>query len=475
MNHRLRLSALSEEGVTAIHQASLQILHDTGVSVEHPRAREILHGAGATVVDDRVSIPAPLVERALETHPGQVSVYNRDGEPHLLLDGKRSYFWGIASDLYILDPFSRTIRDFTSADYSLTAKLVDACPHLFGADAGGPTDYPLGVRRQVGYARGLLNMRKPLLVAPGDRQQLADILEVAAVVAGDAAQLRQAPFILIAAMPTTPLGLFRGPTESLLESARRGLPVVWYPAASAGTTAPCSPAGLLALTNAEVLAGLTLHQSVRPGAPFVYGAMPSVTDMRTLQYSYGSPDFALHLAAATDMAHSYGLPMFSTAGCSDALSVDLQAAVEATLLCWMAQLSGADLIHDVGLLAGSLVVSPEMMVLCDEIIGMVTHAGRGVDTGPGELPLDLIDRVGPGGHFITTDHTLANFRRFWHSDVFLREGLSGLGCEDPDRVRDRINSKTRTIVESHQVEPLADEVLQELEHLEEKWLARIEG
>ena len=474
VGNQLRLSVLSPESIADIHQASLEILERTGVFVELPLAREMLRGAGARVAGDRVRIPSFLVEDALRSAPCRVVLGNRDGPRHMFLEENRSYFQGVIDCPEILDPYTHSRRLFTSSDYRLVARVIDACPNLWsGGGAGSAIDYPPEVRVQAAFKHTITNMKKPIVTGPINAVELADVFEMAAVIAGGHEKLRQAPFVVASAEPVTPLSLFKDAVEILLLAARQGMPVICYPMPSTGTTAPCSPAGLLAIGNAEVLAGLVLHQLERPGAPFIYGTMPGMTDMRAsiTQYAYGSPDLALLVAAATDLAHSYGLPMYGTAGCSDAWKVDEQAVAEATIHCLMSLLSGANLIHDVGSQAARF-VSPEMMVVCDEVIGMIQQATRRVDTSPEELALDLIDEVGPRGNFLATEHTLANFKRFWYPKVFQRVRLAAEATEEPESIADRINRKTIEIVEKHEVEPLPDEVLRELDDLERGWMAR---
>ena len=475
MGNQLHLSVLSQDDISAIHLASLDILERTGVFVELPEVREMLRGAGANTAGERVRVPSFLVENALRSAPHRVTIGNRDGEPYLFLEGNRSYFCGITDCPQVLDPLTRSRRSFTSKDYALTARVIDACPHLWGGGAGGSaSDYPPEVRCQVAFKYSMLDTKKPFMSCPLNAQQMADVYDMAAVMAGGYDKLRQAPFIIATAEPVTPLGLFKDATEILLLAAHQGMPLVWYPMPSAGTTAPCSPAGLLAIGNAEVLAGLVVHQLAGRGAPFIYGTMPGMTDLRgsVTQWAYGSPDLALLAAAATDMAHSYGLPMYGTAGCSDAWCVDQQAVAEATILCTLAQLSGANLVHDVGVLAGAVLVSPEMMVVCDEVLDMVEHATHRVDTSHEEMAVELIQEVGPRGNYLATDHTLANFRRFWYPRVFQRVRLTAEAAEEPETVADRISRKTVQVLETHKVQPLPEETMRELADMETGWMAR---
>lgn len=471
---QLHLSVLSEENVRDVHFASLEILERTGIFIELPRAQEMLHGAGATIDGNKVKIPSHLVEDAMRSVPKRVVLGNREGRRWMFLEGNRSYYRGSCDCGFILDPFTRSRRRFMSKDYELTARVVDALPHMHsGGCAGNARDYPAEVRPQIAFKCCMQHMTKPFLASPLNAQQMADIYEAAAVIAGGWEQLRRAPFVVVTCEPTTPLGMFEDATELLLQAAQESMPVVWYPMPSAGTTAPCTPAGTLAIGNAEVLAGLVLHQLERPGAPFIYGMMPSTMDMRSTQWAYGSPDFAGQLAAATDMAHSYGLPIYGTAGTTDATALDEQAAAEGMMLCLMGALSGANVIHDVGLMAGCQFISPEMMVLSEEMLEMVDHATRRIDTRPEELALDLIDQVGPQGNYLALDHTLANFRRFWHSNIFLRNRLTGSPEDKPEPVTERINKKTRELIEIHRAAPLPPETLRDLDELEKKWTGRL--
>jgi trimethylamine--corrinoid protein Co-methyltransferase len=240
---------------------------------------------------------------------------------------------------------------------------------------------------------------------------------------------------------------------------------------AAGSTAPSTEAGALVISNADVLSGLVMHQLVRPGAPFIYGTMPGMLDMSATVWAYGSPDFFLLTAAATELCHHYNLPMFGTAGCGDAKEVDLQCATEVALSCLLAAQTGANLVHNVGLLDSSMMVSPAQIVLADEILGMVAHMVRGVEVSPQELQLGLIDKVGPRGEFLTADHTFSNFKRFWYPQVFERRRYDVVQKAGRQSLLDRLNARTIEISERVQVEPLPNEVARELEAREQTWRA----
>jgi trimethylamine---corrinoid protein Co-methyltransferase len=467
------ISTLSDEQLKDIHLGSLEILEGTGMFVEAKDTLELLSDAGAIVDGNTVKIKSTMVEDALRTVPNRVVLANRDGKRSLFLEGTKTYYRISCDNTLIMDPYTRERRPFVSDDYKLTAKIIEGCDNLHAMGcAGNAADYPANIRAQVGFKQSIQYSRKPFVAAPINAVQMKDIFDMAAVIAGNYENLVNAPFVVATCEPTTPLAVFRDAADILILSAKENLPVVWYGMPCAGATAPCTLGAVLTLGNAEILAGLVIHQLTNPGAPFIYGLMPGAMDMRSTQWGYGSPEFALMLTAATKIAHSYGLPFYGTAGCSDSTDIDEQAAAEATMMCMLGQMSGANLIHDVGLMAGNQFVSPEMMVLTNELIDMVGHATQGIDTSRDGICLDLIKEVGPRGQYVNLDHTNENYQNFWYSDIFKRPRLSDLANGKQDSVRDRINQKTRDIIESDGIEDLSADVISELDELQKKWKDR---
>jgi trimethylamine--corrinoid protein Co-methyltransferase len=241
----------------------------------------------------------------------------------------------------------------------------------------------------------------------------------------------------------------------------------------AGATSPATFAGTLAVANAEVLSHIVVVQLKNPGAPVIYGAEPNIMDMTTMTFPHGAPELCLLCACFTEMAHYYKLPMFGTAGAIDAKIVGAEAGAQVMYQCLMSALSGADFIHDVGLMDHANMVSTELIVLTDEILDMVKVSMGGVVVNDETLVVDMIDRVGPGGNYLAEDHTLEHFRNFWVPRFMDR---SQLGAEfNSESVRsvthceDLVNEKTREILETHEPQPLSEDLVKEVRKLEESW------
>jgi len=66
--------------------------------------------------------------------------------------------------------------------------------------------------------------------------------------------------------------------------------------------------------NSEVLAGLTLAQLVRKGAPVIYGSSTTAMDLRHAAAAVGSPELGMINAAVAAIARYYLLPSFVAGG-----------------------------------------------------------------------------------------------------------------------------------------------------------------
>ena len=192
-------------------------------------------------------------------------------------------------------------------------------------------------------------------------------------------------------------------------------------------------------------------------------------DMRTTIFSYGAPEISLMKAAMAQMAQFYQLPFFGTAGCTDAKFPDAQAGAEAAFSLLSAALIGANLVHDAGswLDHGSL-ASPTFMVLVNEILYMVNQYMQGISVDDESLAIDLIDSIGPGGHYLHEDHTMEHFRDVWYSDLFDRKIYDVWLEEGGVKFDQRLRAKTETMM-NHQPESLPKDVLIELDVMQKHW------
>jgi trimethylamine--corrinoid protein Co-methyltransferase len=205
----------------------------------------------------------------------------------------------------------------------------------------------------------------------------------------------------------------------------------------------------LALSLAEILSSLTVHQLGQPGAPFVFGAGLHHMDMAAAQICYASPEFQLTKTAIAQLGRWYGLPTWGYAGCTDAKVMDEQAALESLLSVMMAKLSGANLIHDVGYVESGLSTSFEMIALTDELIELTENLMKGIEVNDETLMLDEIHAVGPGGHFMDTDETLKRFRGFWYPSLLDRKRREQWLADGGTTLGERLSSRVLELLREH--------------------------
>jgi trimethylamine--corrinoid protein Co-methyltransferase len=204
--------------------------------------------------------------------------------------------------------------------------------------------------------------------------------------------------------PTSPLVHSFNAVRKLFFCAENGIPINYTPGSLMGASTPVTLAGGIVQATAEALSGVVLHQVKVRGAPIISGFVASPIDMKKGTVCYGAPDYRLTNSAFADIFHYYGLPIWSTVG-SDAQCLDAQASMEHAFGTLMAALDGANLIHDVGYLGQGLLNNVAAIVMCNEIISYVKRIVRGFDLTREKMAVDVIRQVGPGGHYLTQQHT----------------------------------------------------------------------
>jgi len=409
------------------------------------------------------------VEEAIRKAPSRVVLGKRSGERSVFLEGRKTWFGPSVDCIDYLDPLTHERRRFVSEDCRVTATVADALPnYTWVMTIGMADDVPADIADRVIAKQVFTHTEKPLVFCCKDVNSVRDIYEMALLIAGGEKEFRQAPTCVHYSEPISPLLYYDPAVEKILFCAEKGIPLINYPAPQAGSTAPATFAGEVVQGSAESLSGLVLAQLVNPGTPFIYGAFATVMDMQTTVFSYAAPEMSLMVAAMAQMAQHYQLPFFGTAGCSDAKFPDAQAAAEAAFSCLASALVGANLIHDSGWLDHGSLASPGHMVLVNEVLHMVKQFVSGMPVNDEMLALDVIDRVGPGGHYLEEDHTYAHFKDVWYSDLFDRSIQQEWIAHGEKEFEERLREKTRRVME-HTPTPLPDDVLAEMEKMAEHW------
>ncbi|MDR0719118.1 MAG: trimethylamine methyltransferase family protein [Treponema sp.] len=406
----------SPEDLKDMHAGILEILEDVGCDLHHDGALKILKEAGAFVKGNRVCLPSALVENAIKTAPSRIMIYDRDGKPAMDLHGRNAYF-GTGSDcLYLRDSFSGERRRFSEKDMIDAVRLSEALPNIdFLMSMGLIADADPSKQYQMQYANLIKYSKKPQVVIAGSKQCLSDILDLAAAVCpGGKEELERKPRFVLYDEPTSPLVHSFEAVDKLIYSAQNRIPTNYAAGMLSGATGPVTLAGAITVAAAEALFGLTIHQLVNPGAPYVFGAGMSNIDMLSMQPTYASPEAMTLQAGFCELGRNlYNLPTWGFAGCCASKVADTQAINEASTYIFMAGLTGTNINHDLGYLEFGLTYSFDLLVMTNESVGQLRRILDGIPVNRESQALDAIREVGPGGSFLTAEHTLEHYHENW--------------------------------------------------------------
>jgi len=467
-----QFSVLSNAQVEKIYQATLQCLERTGVNVHNAEARALLAAAGAQVEGVRVRIPREIIYDAVAASPHGFPLWRRDGLDEPVIG--RTLFGPGPSCTYFVDPHTGERREARRGDAGLTALVCDALGNIdYVMGLGLIGDVSPNLAPVYEFAEMVAHTAKPVLAWAYSVDNLSDIYRIALAAASSAEALWQRPFFALFANCHAPLVHPDEELANVLWAIEHDIPVVYLGGGITGLTAPVTGAGLLVVYLAGVLSGLAIAQLKKPGAMICTGGVANAMNLSTARALYGGPELGLYTSAMADIARYLGLPFMSTAGASDAKCLDGQSAIETTLQVLLSGLSGAAMVHDLGFLDCADLGSLESLVMSDEIISMTRRITRGIEVSDETLMLDLIDRVGPGGEFVSTGETARRCRsEIWMSRLMDRQSWAEWEQAGAATLSDRVKARLADILATHQPPPLPDGAARRIEAILQEAEAR---
>jgi trimethylamine--corrinoid protein Co-methyltransferase len=405
-------------------------------------------------------MPPWMVDKARATLPRKVVVVGPDRKYRMELYKNQIYFGSGSDTPFTIDPYTGKRRRATYQDVKNFARLAEALPNIdFHMSLGIVQDTAVGTYDRWQYLAMLEGTNKPINITAVDLDGVRDQLEMAYIRLGGQDEWKKGPCFSLYIEPVSPLSHSQEVVQKLLFAADHDIPFVYTPCPLAGATSPTTLAGTAVQALTESLFGIVLSQLRKPGASLIIGGLMSNMDMLTTVYCYGSPEMALLSAAYTDITKWLEVPEYETAGCSDVKVFDEQAAMEATINIATAALIGGNMIHDVGYIEQGLTSSMEIMVASDEIIDMVKRILRGIPVTDETMALDVMDTVGPGGHYLEHDHTYNRFKtEIWRPKLLDRHNWENWNMEGSKRYGDRVHERVIELLET-ETEPLFDEAM----------------
>jgi trimethylamine--corrinoid protein Co-methyltransferase len=427
--------------------------------VYDPHVLALCDRAGCRVdrEEQRLRLPAAIVQDAIDSAPRRVTLYARHGAPAMVLGDGSFYARTSSGAVRFLDLESGQARDPTSQDLADAVRLADALPRVNGVStmAVQPADVPASDVDVHALRVALAHTTKPLGYVCLNERLIDPVLAMAALVAGGEERLRERPFMTALAESTSPLRLVASQLAVLRAFASRGLPLTLHAHPVAGLTAPVTLAGELVLTHAEVLALVTIAQLVRPGTPVIYGMSSSVPDMRTGANLSGAVEIGLLGAAVAGLARHCGLPCLVSTG-TDAHLPGGQSVMERLMTLLPPALAGVHLVN-LTTLETKMAFSLTQLVIDDLLLQGVGRLLGGIKVDPERLALDLLVETGPGGTLVESAHTRRYMREeLWVPDLIgheTRESWEAAGALD---LTGTARERARQLLAEHRPEPLPD-------------------
>jgi trimethylamine--corrinoid protein Co-methyltransferase len=464
------IEVLSKEEIQVVHQTVLELMKDPGVKIEHEEALDIFKRGGADVDPDKhvAHIPPSLVEYTLNHAPRFMKVCGRDPKYDLKSNNGVHYSGGHGATM-IFDFDTGERRPATKKNNVRVHDALENTHFIF------PEIYPQDVPekaldRHISQAL-LSNTEKPVIATAYDGEGAKDLLKMGIAIAGSEEALRQRPMFTVSLGIISPFIFQPDRVDVLLEMCRSGHPFQVYTIPSAGTTSPVTLAGTLALMTAELLSGLVLTQLVNPGAPVRLMGYAGTADMRSGEFTFASPEKTLMAAALAQMLRFYGVPQGVHGSTTRANVSDAQAGYETGMLNLFSALSGSDVVIECtsASLENTTASVPEQAVIGNEICSFINRILQGIEVNPDTLAVDVIREIGPGGEYLTHDHTMEYFMtEHWDAKLGVRLPRDLWKEKGAMDIRAKARQTYKNILATHQPKPLAPEVQKKLQQIVEQ-------
>src|SRR5262245_40679554 len=406
---RPSLRILDEELIGRIVDEAKRVLAEVGMEIRGPEMKRRLLEAGLPLDHSgtRVLFPRDVVERAIATAPSSFTLYDREGSPHAELGGDNVHFVPGSSGLKVQDHRTGETRLANSTDFTEYVRLCDGLDHIaYLATAFSTND---DIEAQVSDAWRLFmcltNSTRPVVSGAFTEHGVPRMVEMMALFRSDLDDLRARPMSIFTITATGNFRYSEDSCQNLIDCVEAGIAVEIVPVTLMGLIAPVTIVGATIFHTVDVLAGITMAQIIRPGAPVLFGGAPATFHMKIASSPMAAIE-ALQLDVAyVAVAKALGLPTQSYMALSDAKILDAQAGAETFASALLAGLAGVNSVSGPGMLDYVLVFSLEKLIFDNDMCGQALHFVR--DFQPMEdLPtVDLVHQLLEEQHMLTAPHT----------------------------------------------------------------------
>jgi trimethylamine--corrinoid protein Co-methyltransferase len=458
------VSILSDEQLERLRSATLEILGEAGIHCPSNKALNIYaeHGAQVNFESQIVKLPPAVVLNAMSHAPRFYTMGARSAAHDLKLDGTAMYCATDGCGVETIDFETHQRRPSLKEDVARMARVADYLSSIgFYWPIVSAQDHPATAPLHELDASFNNTVKHVQTETVMDELMARYAVEMARVIAGDAATLHERPPLSSLICTIAPLAQDQGGMESALVFAEAGLPVGFMSMANTGSTAPATLAGTVVAADAEIVAAMVLIQMACPGAPVYHSLMPGIMHPRTGAYLGNAWEGELFYVVGVELAHMWGVPTLAGIFGTDAPTPGWQSAGDSVTCLLLNALCGAETGSGMGLLESCTLLYPEAVILDTDIYHRVRIDAAGLDTSREALALDVIKAVGPRGHYLRQRHTRDHMRQRQFSDLTAQPQEGG-GYRDPIEVaREKVN----WILEHHHPQPLEEAKQAELKRI----------
>lgn len=445
---------ISPELVKRIDQLVMQILAEKGVKFVCEASLAIFRQHGFKVEGQVVYFQEQQVRRALETAPSKFQVRGRDRKYDVTVGGGEPVFCPAYGPVFTLRDNKRA--QGSREDLANFVKLVQtsevinmATPYVVT-----PMDVPGDQVLMYQLATVLKYTSKPTMSVTGGY----DICKKGLELIKNVYQAEEGECLAVGlASALSPLSFDETMTGCIRAFAEAGQGVVLGCGAMPGATAPITIEGLMITATAELLAGITLAQLIRPGLPVIYGNVAASTDMRFVTPSIGSPEAGKVAALSKAMCEFYKIPCRGGGSLSDSKETDYAAGSESALVMLSTLTSGMDfIIHACGILDAFNIIGYEKFILDEQTIKAARHLLADVKGDDSAFGLDAIMKIDHGGQYLAAAHTVKNMRKtlfvpeislHGYYDSWVKAGRRSLVQKADDSVQKRLEAYEQPALE----------------------------
>lgn len=400
------MDLLGPDGVERIHNAAMTILETTGIEFRDTKAIADWKRAGADIQGHRVRIGRDMLMELISHVPESWDYHARNPARNARVGGRDTVFANAygAPFVYGLDGVRRPSTLEDAHNFFKMAQMSQAM-HVPGILPVEPQDVPVPQRHLELVHAALTLTDKPIKGSVLSETAARDTMDMLRIVHGEEFVDQN---VVVAALLNcnTPLVWDDTMLQSLRVYAAANQPCLLTPFVLAGASAPASPQAGVALLIAESLAGIAYAQLIRKGAPMVLGVVLMGVSMKTGAPMTGTPEPGLMNLIIGQMARFYGVPWRSCTQWTCSKAPDIQAGFDSANTMWPVLLGGCNyVVHSAGFLEGALAVSYSKWVQDSYQLETYHRFFSGLKDENLDALLGDINTIGPGGHFLGTDHT----------------------------------------------------------------------